>query len=251
MEFALKLQEVTGKDYLTYTSLKYATQDVRLFELYVQGKLHKDSDALTFGRLYDTLLFTPEQFENSFTVMDDSDIVAKIGGASPRATKAYKEWKTELASTSKTLVGMEDYSKAIEMINRLEDSGIVEAYLKGQYQVELAGFIGDAPVRGFLDCKGTGYVSDSKSTRAISGFKRDIYSFGYDIQAYIYTQLAGTDEYYWVAQDTSYPYTPKIFQASERTLEGGRLKFEKAVENVRNFVFSPKEAYRFYDVELV
>ena len=88
MEFALKLQQVTGKDYLTYTSLKYAIQDVRLFELYVQGKLHKDSDALTFGRLYDTLLFTPELFENSFTVMDDSEIVAKIGGASPRATKA-------------------------------------------------------------------------------------------------------------------------------------------------------------------
>jgi hypothetical protein len=148
-------------------------------------------------------------------------------------------------------VSADDFDKAVQMINRLEETGIVNAYLKGQYQKELAGFIGDVPVRGFLDCLGDGYVSDSKSTRSISGFRRDIFSFGYDIQAYIYSELAGIREYYWVAQDTSYPFTPKIFKASERTLDGGRTKFEKAVNNVQEFLFSDKSADLFYDIEEV
>jgi len=253
MDLAIRLQEVTGKDYFTYTSLKYAMQDVRLFEMYCRGQLSKDSDALTFGSLYDTMLFERHALNDRFAVLDDQAIVAKIGGASPRATKAYKEWKDLYAEDNKgkRLVSADDFDKAVQMINRLEETGIVEAYLKGEYQKELAGFIGDVPVRGFLDCLGNGYVSDSKSTRSISGFRRDIFSFGYDIQAYIYSELAGIREYYWVAQDTSYPFTPKIFKASERTLDGGRIKFEKAVNNVQEFLFSDKSADLFYDIEEV
>jgi hypothetical protein len=253
MDLAIRLQEVTGKDYFTYTSLKYALQDVRLFEMYCRGQLSKDSDALTFGSLYDTMLFEKDAVNDRFVVLDDAEIVAKIGGASPRATKAYKEWKEMYVADlgGKRIVSADDFDKAAQMINRLEDTGIVGAYLKGEYQKELAGFIGDVPVRGFLDCLGDGYVSDSKSTRAISGFRRDIFSFGYDIQAYIYSELAGTREYYWVAQDTSYPFTPKIFKASERTLEGGRIKFDKAVSNVQKFLFSEIAADLFYDIEEV
>ena len=89
MEFAIKLKEKTGKEYLSYTSVKYALSDMRLFELYVQGKLEKKSDAMTFGSVYDCLLFTPEELNNRFVVFDDLKIVSDIGGKNPRATKEY------------------------------------------------------------------------------------------------------------------------------------------------------------------
>ena len=54
MDFAAKLMERTGKGYLSYSAIKFAAdgadqQDMKLFELYMQGKLYKESDAFTFG----------------------------------------------------------------------------------------------------------------------------------------------------------------------------------------------------------
>ena len=85
------LVERTGKKYLSYSSIKYALQDIALFELYMQGKLKKDSPALAFGSAYDCLLFTPELFDEQFHVFDDREIVQDIGGRQPRSTKVYKD----------------------------------------------------------------------------------------------------------------------------------------------------------------
>ena len=150
MDFALKLQERTGKGYLSYSSLKYALQDMRLFEMYMAGQLRKESDALTFGSLYDDLLFSSsEDVESKYIVLDDAQILEEIGGASPRSTKKYKEWLAELSDSNvgKKIVKAEDYDMAIDMINRLQDCGIAETYLEGEYQVEFNKFI-DAVLSG-------------------------------------------------------------------------------------------------------
>ena len=80
MEFASKLMERTGKGYVSYSALKYAAdgsrqQDMKLFELYMCGLLKKESDALTFGGLYDTLLLEPETVTDKYYVIyDDKQI---------------------------------------------------------------------------------------------------------------------------------------------------------------------------------
>ena len=100
----------TGKKYLSYSSIKYALQDIALFELYMQGKLRKESEALTFGSAYDCLLFEPHKFDNQFHVMDDTEIIKEVGGKNPRVTKVYKEWKAEekTKAKDKTVVTIED-----------------------------------------------------------------------------------------------------------------------------------------------
>ncbi len=47
------LVERTGKQYLSYSSINYALQDIALFELNMQGNLRKESEALTLGSAYD------------------------------------------------------------------------------------------------------------------------------------------------------------------------------------------------------
>ena len=237
MDFALKLQEKTGKNYLSYTSVKTALDDMVKFELYVQGKWNKKTEALSFGSVYDCLLFTPDEFDKRFSVFDDAAIVESIDSKNPRATKEYKEWKVKFneESIGKDSVSLEDYQRAIDLISRIMETDCWE-YLQGDYQKEVQGFIGDIPVRGFLDCLGDGFVSDSKTTRSIGSFKRDVFSFGYDIQAYIYMTLAQQKEYYWVAQDTSYPYTPAVFKATESTINGGKYKFERAVQIISRYL---------------
>lgn len=250
MEFATKLQEATGKGYLSYSSVKHALNDIRLWEMYMAGQLRKESQALSFGSVYDTLLFEPNEYQNRFHTFDDKDICAEIGGKNPRATKRYKEWKEDLyvdaKAVGKEVVSEEDYIMAIDMISRLDDCGLLETHLTGEVQVEFNSWIDDIPVRGFLDCKVPGIIIDSKSTRSIGGFKRDVFSFGYDIQAYIYTSVFPGNEFAWVAQEKAYPYLPALIHASEDTLRSGEEKFWRAVNTIKNHFITEMPATTFY-----
>ncbi len=251
-EWFESLVEKTGKKYLSYSSIKYALQDMALFELYMQGKLKKESDALTFGSAYDCLLFTPHEFDNTFHVMDDSQIIQDLGGKNPRVTKAYKEWKTqqEELAKDKVILGIEDYQKCIDMITRLDDSKVLSIYLDGDYQVEfnqkldIGGEV--IPFRGFLDCLGKGFISDSKSSRSVKGFSRDVRVFGYDIQAFLYTRAFGFQDFYWVVQEKAYPYLPAVYKATEDTLASGERKVARALSEIKKHYESGKSTSTYF-----
>ena len=83
MDFSKKLLERTGKPYLSYSAIKYAAdggkqQDMKLFEMYMKGLLKKESDALRFGSLYDTMLLEPENLYERFYLLDDSVIIEEL-----------------------------------------------------------------------------------------------------------------------------------------------------------------------------
>ena len=233
-----KLTEAVGKPHLSYSSLKYALGDMALWEMYMRGQLKKESDALTFGSLYDMMLFEPEKVNDQFYNLDDSDIIADIGGKYPRNTKKYREWKAQVAeeNSDKTLISSEDWKKASEMIERLEACGLLSSYLSGKYQVEFNEDIDGVPVKGFLDCLGDGFITDSKSSRSVSKFRYDVNSFSYDIQAYIYTSVFGIKDYYWVVQEKAYPFYPALVKCSDDTLFKGEMKFNQAVGNIKQWL---------------
>ena len=260
MDFALRLQEVTGKGYLSYSALKYAAdgsqdQDMKLFELYMRGLLRKNSPALSFGKLYDCLLLEPEKADDLFYVLDDTDIVNELKDKykNPKASKVYKERTAhaleEAEKLGKTVVSEDDMSMAENMILRLDSSEVLDTdtgeikmvrdYLIGNAQYEINGWINEIPVRGFLDVLGDGFITDSKSTRSIAGFKYDVNKFNYDIQAYIYTQVIGIDTFYWVVQQKSKPYLCAVYKASESTIANGERKFWSAIENIDRWLSNP------------
>ena len=101
MSLIQRLQEKTGgsKDYLSYSTVKYALEDMRLFELKYLDKLKKKTQALSFGSLYDCLLMTPEEFDDRFVMIDDDQMVEELkakGIKNPRATKIYKDYLRKL-----------------------------------------------------------------------------------------------------------------------------------------------------------
>ena len=114
-----QLTERVGKPHLSYSSLQYALGDMRLWELYMRGQLKKESEALTFGSMYDMLLVEPEKAHEHYYTLDDTDIVASISGRSTRNTKKYREWKGEALQGTKNadkgMVGAADRKKAHEM----------------------------------------------------------------------------------------------------------------------------------------
>jgi hypothetical protein len=234
-----QLEQAVGKPHLSYSSLKYALGDMRLWEMYMRGELKKESEALTFGTLYDMLLFEPDKAHDTYHVLDDSDIIASIGGTNPRITKRYKEWKAEELekNSDKELVSQEDWAKANEMIKRLKDCGLYyKQFANGKYQVEFNTDVDGIPLKGFLDCLQDDRIIDSKSARSVDKFRYDVNSWSYDIQAYIYTKVFGIKDFFWVVQEKNYPYYPADVKCSEETLFKGEMKFHQAVENIHRYL---------------
>jgi len=262
MEFASKLMERTGKGYVSYSALKFASdgsrqQDMKLFELYMTGKLKKESDALDFGGLYDTLLLEPDKLNDRYYIIYDAEVVEKLSSSykNPRASKQYKEWLEEESSkaieSKKKVISQEDINQVENMIIRLDDSEVldpetgeirnVREYLMGQTQAELNNWIGEVPIRGFIDVLGDGFITDSKTTRDLYGFRYDVDKYCYDIQAYIYTTSMGYKDFYWVAQSKSVPYTCAVYKASEQSMKRGEAKFWSAIENINKWLDSPEK----------
>tara|TARA_R100001510_G_C7656088_1_gene215708 strand:+ start:1307 stop:2128 length:822 start_codon:yes stop_codon:yes gene_type:complete len=262
MEFASKLMERTSKGYVSYSALKYAAdgsrqQDMKLFELYMRGLLKKESDALTFGGLYDTLLLEPETLTDKYHIIYDEKKIEELSERfkNPRASKQYKDWvvseSEQALSEGKEVVSEDMMNQAESMIVRLDESEVldmttgeiklVRQYLKGKTQYEINDWIGDVPIRGFLDVLGDGFISDSKTTRDLYGFKWDIDKFCYDIQAYIYCEAMQTDTFYWVVQTKSVPYTCAVYKASELTIKRGETKFWSAIDNIRTWLDKPEK----------
>jgi hypothetical protein len=252
---SIKLAESVGKGHLSYSSIKYALQDMKLWEMYMRGQLKKESDALTFGSMYDCLLFTPEDFDKQFYILNDSDIIEQLmqerpNLTSPRMTSKYKAWLKEYAEETAEkglkMVSQEDADTAKEMIERLKVSGVLENYLIGDYQHEFNQEIEGVPVRGFLDCLNKEYISDHKTTRSLSSFRYAVKDYGYDIQAYIYCTVLGLDKFYWVAQEKAYPYAIGVFEASEETLKRGKEKFDTAVDRINTYLDNNIQTDTFY-----
>ena len=246
-----RLQESVGKPHLSYSSLKYALGDMRLWEMYMRGQLKKESQALTFGSLYDMMLFEPDNVKDRFYCLDDSDIVATIGGRNPRNTKKYREWKAEALQTTqnadKELVSTEEWKTAEEMIERLKVSGLYDKrFAGGKYQVEFNVDLDGVPLKGFLDCLQDDCIIDSKSSRGINKFKWDVSSWSYDIQAYIYTKVFDIKDFYWVVQEKTFPFFPADVKCSEETLFKGEMKFHEAVENINAWLDGDRQSDKHY-----
>lgn len=244
-----QLEQRVGKPHLSYSSLKYALGDMRLWEMYMRGQLKKESEALTFGTLYDMLLFEPEKAHDTYSILDDTHIVDVIGGKFPRNTKRYREWKAEWKekNSDKELASKEDWKKAHEMIQRLKDCGVYDRrFAGGKFQVEFNVDLDGVPLKGFLDCLQDDFIVDSKSSRGIDKFRYDVKSWSYDIQAYVYTKVFDIKDYYWVVQEKAYPFYPADVKCSEETLFTGEMKFHQALENIKNYLDGNTETVAHY-----
>jgi hypothetical protein len=248
LDLMFKLQQEYGKNYLSYSSIKLALEDMQKWEDKMRGMKFPETPALRFGKLHDCMVLTPEEFDSRYVVLDDSEILADIGGKAPRRTKAYTTWVDEQTiGGDLEIVTAEEYTTVQRMLLRLQTTGVYDEVLKGSKQEEFNDvFIGDVPVRGFLDVLGDGYITDLKTTDNLSKFRYKVKDFGYDIQAYMYCEVFGVNTFHWVAQEKKEPYSVGWFTASEETLEWGKRKFNKAVRIIREYLESGKACDSYF-----
>lgn len=255
MNIPNELEKRYGKRHLSYSSLKQALGDPMNFDRYMKGELKYESTALSFGTLYDMLLFERDKAMDTFVILDNDRILSECSDKTkaskkPEMTNEYKavkdRIKEEVEQEGKLICSTDDWRQANEMIDRLSDCGLIGSHLQGKYQVEFNEELDGIEVKGFLDCLGADYISDSKSTMSVNKFRYSVRDFSYDIQAYIYTKVFDVKDFYWVVQEKSYPYLPALVKCSENTLFAGEMKFQSAVSAIERFLSDPKDFSQYY-----
>ncbi len=198
---------MSGESWLSYSSLKAFKKSPIDFINYKLGK-KETTDAMLFGSMLHCLVLEPNDFDSRYHCLDDTDICNQIGGAKPRATNKYKEWKeTALADAGdKVLVETNDYISAkiiaSNVLHNRASRKILDICWEHEKGIEWE--FKNFKFKGFIDGLGIGAICDLKTCQDADPefFQRDIIKNCYHIQAAMYLYAEGKmQDYYIIAVD--------------------------------------------------
>ncbi len=261
----VELREITNKeyqsdeDYERCTGLKLAYKSMFQYYEYKKG-LTKDTPALSFGRLYHTVLEGQDKFSSEFAVIDK---LARPEPDKTMASKMNKEWLEVITlraeADGKQVCTMEDYEKAVKMrdvlnlfvaknesnekfsvFNNIVETGVSEMSL----------FCDDylgVKVKCRSDLTLPYMLVDYKSVADASQHKIELemLKWGWDIQVALYSDLhwmfqSKTNDipesirmpFYLTCQEKKEPYDFNFYNASDFYYTG-KVRLLKAIANIK------------------
>ena len=130
----------------------------------------------------------------------------------------------------------EDYEKINQMVDTgkefIELSPIAGIFNNGNPEVTILGNAFGADFKSRLDwlTSDMSIIFDYKTSKSANPkkFARDIFNFGYDIQAAAYKEISKCNTYIWFVQEIEYPYLCSIIVLDSVTQEIGRNKLKIA-----------------------
>lgn len=235
--FAQVINDImTGKKGLSYSAISQFLKSPKHFKRYKSDK-KEVTKAMEEGKRFHMACLQPELFEQKYWVLDDSVKCLEIGGAKPRATKAYKEWVAEeSANHTGEMLGHEEYDTYMSMSEALRQNNSSKKFMLNLTSTEeLKQTTWDDYLINYVtDGKGTNedgdFIIDLKKA-ADASFKRikwDIRDMNYDMQGGMYTEFEGIKRYILIYIDKSCNIT--VVNLMPETLEEGFNKFEMALE---------------------
>lgn len=193
-----------GSSKLSYSALSKFRRSPSAFINYKMNA-YETTDAMLLGKLVHALVLEPDTVDDHF--FTDSEKVLEIGGASPRATKLYKEWKAEQKALypSKELISADNFKLGQRMANAVINnraaanilSKIHQKEHKIEWEYEGLKFISflDGLGEVILDLK---ICADAEPRK----FQRDIIYQNYHLQSGVYETAVGEVlPYYIIAVD--------------------------------------------------
>lgn len=229
---------IEGEKGLSFSSLKAFLQSPHSFYKYKTEK--KTSQSMQDGIAFHMAVLQPERFDETYFVLDDTDKCAEIGGASPRSTKAYKEWYSSQieANNPKILLKKDDYDTFKKMSNYLRLNSATKGLMEGlksteeDFSLEYEGLL----VTGKIDGIGEDYIVDLKkvadaSLQKVRWLIRDM---AYNMQGAIYCMAKKKENYFLIFIDDNCECT--VVKLCSETLAEGLAKFDGAINGFRSCV---------------
>lgn len=193
------------------------------------------SKALELGSLVHKLILEPQEFESCYYVLDNIDKRTKEG------KEKYSKASAKAEAENKTIIDLATYNQGKE---------IAEAFNKSAVSKLIAGGVAEHCAFSEIDgvavkCRPDYYRSDKKiiidlKTTSLAGgasalnFQKAVANYRYYIQASLYTQILGADEFYFIAIETQAPYMIGVYKLDITALELGETQIKKAIERYKN-----------------
>jgi exodeoxyribonuclease VIII len=194
------------------------------------------SSSMSLGTLIHTAILEPENFDRDYFVMPKVD----------RRTKAGKEKYAEHLeiANGKELVDEDTIAVKDEIMKNFESNEQAVYYNEGVKEVSVYSEIDGVLVKVRPDCynKELGFISDPKTCQDNSpkGFMRDVYKYGYHLQAVFYSDVLGVDpkNFVFTAIETNHPYSVQCYTLGDEHIERGREAYESALDKWKHYLDS-------------
>jgi hypothetical protein len=179
-----------------------------------------ETQALRDGKLFHTMILEPEKLNDMIFV--------------DAATKASKEYK--LAKETGKEVYTKNEKKAAERLcdALLRNEAVKEYLTKSEYEVPQIAMIDGIPIRAKADIIKGNTIIDLKTTTGIKDFRYSADKYSYDLQAWLYREMFGVDNFIFVVIDKG-SLDIAIFECSDEFYEKGKQKFEQGISNYKYF----------------
>jgi hypothetical protein len=217
------------------------------------------------GKALHCAILEPNEFEKRFFVIDDTVICGQIGGAKPRGTNKYKEWKEEFMAQQAGRQEL-DFDFFIDTQNMrdtvhsiAEYRGIIDYVQKEIIVYDEVGIDPDPVVKIKRKAKYDGLnpgqlILDIKTTRnPISDFAKNIFWHDIDRQMAWYSDIARTPKVIILAIEKERPYSTGLFLLKEETLQVGREKYMQLLTAYKKQILQGgiKDFNKFYTKQWV
>jgi len=117
---------------------------------------------------------------------------------------------------------------------------LAQKYCKGE--IELSHYTQyegiDVRVRPDVINHVSDFITDVKTCQDNSpqAFKRDVYNWGYHLQAAFYMDMCGINNFRFIACTTKYPYTVEVYTLDEKDIEFGRMAYKNAFKQWKKYL---------------
>jgi hypothetical protein len=168
-----------------------------------------ETQALRDGKLFHTMILEPEKLDDIIFV--------------DAATKASKEYK--LAKETAKEVYTKNEKKAAERLcdALLRNEAVKEYLTKAEYEVPQIAMIDGIPIRAKADIIKGNTIIDLKTTTGIKDFRYSADKYSYDLQAWLYREMFGVDNFVFVVIDKG-SLDIAIFECSDEFLRERQTK---------------------------
>ena len=173
--------------------------------------------AFVFGQAVHKLLLERDDFETEFAVAPNVDRRTKDGKA---------QWEAFMGqAVGKTVIGLDDFEKAVMMVEKVTGTPITARLLNGRHEVPF--FWTDEETGEQCKCRtdiltvvgGNPVIVDYKTTTDARTdiFNNHIYKYGYHLQAAMYTEgvmhaegMAERPEFWFIVQEKTAPFSLNV-----------------------------------------
>lgn len=243
---------MSHEGHLSFSSLKCFKESPATFMEYKLAK-REATDAMLFGSMLHCLVLEPQEFEKRYLCLDDQDICNQIGGAKPRATKAYKEWYqfTIGEAGERQIVETNDYISAkIIASNVLHNRASAKVLDMGwEHEKAIEWEFKNFMFHGFIDGKGGKAIFDLKTCpdAAPQKFQRELISNSYYLQAAMYLYgVQGNLPYYIIAVDRKGGVS--VHKLEDKLIEQGMSEYNKLLDRFNECILKDlfDQSYDFW-----